>query len=76
MWNGLHVLVLPKRMEAIYGPAASGLGLGLITIAGGLAMLSEDVEWAGKATDWLKSRTGRSRPDDNGDGAGSDQAGG
>jgi hypothetical protein len=51
-------------------------GPGLITIAGGLAMLSEDVEWAGKATDWLKSRTGRSRPDDNLDSAGSDQAGG
>lgn len=51
-------------------------GPGLITIAGGLAMLSEDVEWAGKATDWLKSRTGRPRSDDNRDTAVSDQAGG
>ncbi|HEY6635917.1 MAG TPA: PGPGW domain-containing protein [Acidimicrobiia bacterium] len=50
-------------------------GPGLITIAGGLAMLSEDVEWAGKATDWLKSRTGRSRPEEAA-GADSDQAGG
>ena len=34
MWTGLHVIVLPKRMEAIFGPASAGLGLGLITLAG------------------------------------------
>ncbi|HXV71728.1 MAG TPA: PGPGW domain-containing protein [Acidimicrobiia bacterium] len=35
-------------------------GPGLITIVGGLALLQDDVKWAGKATDWLKQRAGRS----------------
>ena len=26
MWTGLHVIVLPKRMEALFGPASAGLG--------------------------------------------------
>ena len=34
-------------------------GPGLITIVGGLALLSEDVEWAGRAADWLKQKTRR-----------------
>ena len=34
-------------------------GPGLLTLAGGLALLSEDVEWAGKAADWLRRRAGR-----------------
>ncbi len=34
-------------------------GPGLLTLVGGLALLSEDVEWAGKAADWLRQRAGR-----------------
>jgi hypothetical protein len=34
-------------------------GPGLLTLFGGLALLSEDVEWAGKAAEWLKRRAGR-----------------
>jgi MFS family permease len=61
MWNGLHVLVLPKRMEAIYGPAASGLGLGLITIAGVVAALLVQPT-AGAISDYTSSRWGRRKP--------------
>lgn len=32
-------------------------GPGLLTIAGGLALLSKDVEWAGRAADWVKEKT-------------------
>jgi hypothetical protein len=38
-------------------------GPGLLAIAGGLALLSEDVEWAGRVADWLKQKVGR-RPSD------------
>ncbi|HSM44523.1 MAG TPA: PGPGW domain-containing protein [Acidimicrobiia bacterium] len=34
-------------------------GPGLLTLFGGLALLSEDTEWAARATDWLKRRAGR-----------------
>lgn len=61
MWNGLHVLVLPKRMEALYGPAASGLGLGLITIAGVVAALLVQPT-AGAISDYTSSRWGRRKP--------------
>ena len=47
-------------------------GPGLITIVGGLALLQDDVEWAGRATGWLKQKTGRSGPvegSDPGDGS-------
>jgi hypothetical protein len=37
-------------------------GPGLITIVGGLALLQDDVEWAGKAADWLKQRAGKTEP--------------
>ena len=39
IWTGLHVLVLPKRMEALFGLGNAGLGLGLITIAGVLTAI-------------------------------------
>lgn len=39
-------------------------GPGLITIVGGLALLQDDVEWAGKAADWLKQKAGRPRGTD------------
>ena len=61
MWNGLHVLVLPKRMEALYGPAASGLGLGVITIAGVIAALLVQPT-AGAISDFTSSRWGRRKP--------------
>lgn len=37
-------------------------GPGIVTIVGGLALLSEDVAWAGKAADWLKRKTIRGGP--------------
>lgn len=52
-------------------------GPGLITIAGGLALLSEDVAWAGRATDWIKAKVDKSSKDaDSQAPAESDQAGG
>jgi uncharacterized protein (TIGR02611 family) len=39
---GVFMLVLP--------------GPGIVTIAGGLALLSKDLEWAGRLADWTKSR--------------------
>jgi hypothetical protein len=43
-------------------------GPGLVAIAGGLALLSEDVEWAGRMADWLKQKTGRPTSSDDQDG--------
>lgn len=34
-------------------------GPGIVTIVGGLVLLSEDVPWAAKAADWLKKRADR-----------------
>jgi Putative transmembrane protein (PGPGW) len=52
-------------------------GPGLITIAGGLALLSEDVAWAGRATDWMKSKVNRTPEEEDGqDPVEIDQAGG
>ena len=39
---GVFMLVLP--------------GPGIVTIVGGLALLSKDLEWAGRLADWIKSR--------------------
>ena len=39
---GVFMLVLP--------------GPGIITIIGGLALLSQDITWAGKLRDWVKER--------------------
>lgn len=53
------------RIGAGYGLIAAGTvmiftpGPGLITIAGGLAMLKDDVRWAGRAADWVKAKAGR-----------------
>ncbi len=61
MWTGLHVLVLPKRMEALFGPAAAGLGLGLITVAGVLvAVLVQPT--VGAISDYTETRWGRRKP--------------
>ena len=39
---GIFMLVLP--------------GPGIVTIAGGLALLSRDLAWAGRLADWMKVR--------------------
>ncbi len=38
-------------------------GPGLITIAGGLALMADDVAWAGRAANWVKSKIGRASSD-------------
>ncbi|MEP7159315.1 MAG: MFS transporter, partial [Chloroflexota bacterium] len=61
MWTGLHVVILPKRMEAFFGPASAGLGLGLITIAGVIvAILVQPT--AGAISDFAVTRWGRRKP--------------
>lgn len=37
-------------------------GPGLLTIAGGLALLSKDVKWAGRASDWFMEQAKRVTP--------------
>jgi MFS family permease len=61
IWTGLHVLVLPKRMEAIFGLGNAGLGLGLITIAGvATAVLVQPT--VGVISDYTATRWGRRKP--------------
>ncbi len=66
------------RLVAGYTLVAAGTvmlvtpGPGIITIAGGVALLAEDVRWAGRLSEWAKAKTGKTTaPDDV-----SDQAGG
>ena len=61
MWTGLHVIVLPKRMEAIFGTASAGLGLGLITTAGVItaAIVQPTI---GAISDYAVTRWGRRKP--------------
>lgn len=42
-------------------------GPGLLTIAGGLALLSEDVVWARRATTWIKTKIDRSSDEEDGE---------
>ncbi len=61
MWTGLHVIVLPKRMEAFFGPASAGLGMGVITIAGVVtAVLVQPT--VGAISDYAVTRWGRRKP--------------
>jgi Na+/melibiose symporter-like transporter len=61
IWTGLHVLVLPKRMESIFGLGNAGLGLGLLTIAGVVtAILVQPT--IGAISDYTRSRWGRRKP--------------
>lgn len=34
-------------------------GPGLLAIAGGLALMKDDVAWAGRAADWVKEKASR-----------------
>jgi MFS family permease len=61
MWTGLHVLILPKRMEAIFGPASAGLGLGLITTAGVVVAIIVQPT-VGALSDYTVTRWGRRKP--------------
>src|SRR4051812_38678482 len=61
MWTGLHVLILPKRMEALFGPAAAGLGLGLITTAGVVVAIVVQPT-VGALSDYTVTRWGRRKP--------------
>ena len=61
MWTGLHVIVLPKRMEAIFGPASAGLALGLITLAGVVTAVIVQPT-IGAISDYTVSRWGRRKP--------------
>jgi MFS family permease len=61
MWTGLHVIVLPKRTEAIFGLSSAGLGLGLITLAGVVtAVLVQPT--VGAISDYAVTRWGRRKP--------------
>ena len=71
------------RMGTGYALVAAGTvmlvtpGPGLIAIAGGLALLSEDVAWAGRASNWVKTKIDRTPADgDTTTTADTDQAGG
>jgi Na+/melibiose symporter-like transporter len=61
IWTGLHVLVLPKRMESIFGLGNAGLGLGLITIAGVVTAIAVQPT-VGAISDYTTSRWGRRKP--------------
>ena len=60
------------RIGAGYALVAAGTvmlvtpGPGLVAIAGGLALLSEDVAWAGRATTWLKGKIDKSSEEEDG----------
>ena len=61
MWTGLHVIVLPKRMEAMFGPASAGLALGLITLAGVITAIIVQPT-VGAISDYTATRWGRRKP--------------
>ncbi len=61
MWTGLHVIILPKRMEAMFGPASAGLGLGLITLAGVITAIIVQPT-VGAISDYALTRWGRRKP--------------
>ena len=61
MWTGLHVIILPKRMEAMFGPASAGLALGLITLAGVITAIIVQPT-VGAISDYAVTRWGRRKP--------------
>jgi MFS family permease len=61
IWSGLHVIVLPKRMEAIFGLGEAGLGLAVVVLAGVVtAMVVQPT--VGTISDYTVSRWGRRKP--------------
>jgi MFS family permease len=61
IWTGLHVLVLPKRMEALFGPGNAGLALGMISLAGVVTAIVVQPT-VGAISDYTQSRWGRRKP--------------
>jgi MFS family permease len=61
IWSGLHVIILPKRMEAIFGLGEAGLGLAVVTIAGVLTAVIVQPT-VGTISDYTVSRWGRRKP--------------
>jgi MFS family permease len=61
MWTGLHVIVLPKRSEALFGAASAGIGLGVITLAGVITAVIVQPT-IGAISDYAVSRWGRRKP--------------
>lgn len=47
--GGFGLIIAGVVMLVIPGP-------GILTIIGGLALLSRDVAWAGRLSDWMKQR--------------------
>ena len=61
MWTALHVIVLPKRMEAMFGQASAGLGLTLLTLAGVITAIIVQPT-VGAISDYTVTRWGRRKP--------------
>ena len=61
IWSGLHVIILPKRMEAMFGLGEAGLGLAVVTIAGVLTAVIVQPTM-GTISDYTVSRWGRRKP--------------
>ncbi|MGD2059766.1 MAG: PGPGW domain-containing protein [Acidimicrobiia bacterium] len=49
---GIALIAAGTAMLVLPGP-------GLLTIAGGLALMSKDVAWAGRASEWFKQKAAR-----------------
>ena len=61
IWSGLHVIILPKRMEAMFGLGEAGLGLAVVTLAGVIdAVIVQPT--VGTISDYTVSRWGRRKP--------------
>ena len=55
--TGFALLIAGTFMLVLPGP-------GILTILGGLALLSKDIAWAGRLAEWLKQRFARYAGDD------------
>ena len=61
IWSGLHVIILPKRMEAMFGLGEAGLGLAVVTILGVVTAVIVQPT-VGTISDYTVSRWGRRKP--------------
>jgi hypothetical protein len=50
--GGVGLIVIGTFMLVLPGP-------GIITIIGGLALLAQDVPWAGRLRDWARAKLGQ-----------------